>query len=122
MENNNFNYSYSAREQKEVEHIRDKYLPKEENKLETLRRLDASVTELATVISLIIGIAGTLLLGFGMSCCMVFDSAWFVPGIIIGIIGIGVVLSAYPVYGKLVRHRRAKIAPMILAISEELMK
>ena len=36
----NFEYTYSAKQQEEVEAIRKKYLPKEEDKMETLRKLD----------------------------------------------------------------------------------
>jgi len=44
MENNQngFQYTYSAKEQAEIKNIRSKYIPKEENKMEQLRRLDAS--------------------------------------------------------------------------------
>ena len=39
-----FRYTYSAKEQSEVEAIRKKYLPPEENKMEQLRKLDRSAT------------------------------------------------------------------------------
>jgi len=38
-----FIYSYSAKENKEVQEIRKKYLPQEESKLDELRRLDSAV-------------------------------------------------------------------------------
>lgn len=41
MENNSFEYTYSAKRQQEVEEIRKAYLPKEEDKMEQLRRLHA---------------------------------------------------------------------------------
>ena len=49
MENNQngFQYTYSAREQAEIKRIRSKYTPKEESKLEQLRRLDASAAKKA---------------------------------------------------------------------------
>ena len=72
MENKeNFSYTYSAKQQEEIKKIREKYLPKEADKMARLRRLDQSVTQKGTVISLIAGIIGTLIMGFGMSCCMV---------------------------------------------------
>lgn len=40
-----FHYTYSARQQKEIENIRKKYLPREENKMELLRRLDRSTSK-----------------------------------------------------------------------------
>ena len=42
MENKNetFTYTYSAKQQEEIRNIRSKYLPKEEDKMEQLRRLE----------------------------------------------------------------------------------
>ena len=40
---NQYNYTYSAKDRAEIKQIREKYSPKEENKMEQLRRLDASV-------------------------------------------------------------------------------
>ena len=49
MENSTFTYQYSAERNKEVESIRKKYIPKEENKLEQLKRLDARVQNAGVV-------------------------------------------------------------------------
>ena len=46
-----FNYTYSAKQQREIESIREKYLPPEESKLDQLRRLDKKATKKGTVIS-----------------------------------------------------------------------
>ena len=48
-EKNTFEFSYSAKEQDEIRKIREKYIPQEENKLEQLRRLDASATTPAAI-------------------------------------------------------------------------
>ena len=46
MENNEgFHFTYSAAQQQEVEDIRKKYLPKEEDKMEQLRKLHALPTQ-----------------------------------------------------------------------------
>ena len=93
-----FNYTYSSAQQKEIRSIREKYAPptQEEDKMERLRQLDRSVTKPGTVISLIVGIVSSLILGVGMSCVMVWADTFFIPGIIIGIIGIFGVIAAYP--------------------------
>ena len=117
-----FQYTYSATEQEELKKIRSKYLPKEENKMDTLRRLDAQSAQKATMLSLIIGIVGALVLGLGMSCCMVWAGKWFVPGIVIGLIGIALVSLAYPVYTRTLKRERDRLAPEILRLTEELMK
>lgn len=117
-----FSYTYSAEEQQELKKIREKYLPKEENKMEQLRSLDNKATGKATMIAIIIGVIGALLLGVGMCCTMVWQGRWFVPGILVGIIGIGIVAIAYPVYNKTLKTEREKIAPEVLRLTEELLK
>lgn len=129
-EKETFQYTYSAKEQKEIQNIRKKYVAPEEDKMERLRRLDAGVTRKATTVALVPGIIGVLLLGFGMSLVMSDLSRMIgfnqnmamLLGIIVGIIGIVLVCSAYPLYNHVTRKERAKIAPEILRLTEELMK
>lgn len=115
-----FEYTYSAKRQEEIETIKSKYLPPKEDKMEQLRKLDASVTLQATMWSLVVGVIGALIFGGGMSCCLVGGKSLFVPGIILGIVGLGMIGAAYPLYVKLVKKQREKIAPQILALAEEL--
>ena len=126
MENNQeketFTFTYSAKEQAEIQNIRKKYAVPEEDKMEQLRKLDASVTRKGTTAALIVGIIGTLLLCIGMCCCMVWQSTWFVPGILIGVIGIAVLAAAYPLYNHVTQKEREKIAPEIIRLTDELMK
>ena len=116
-----FSYTYSAKEQEEIKKIREKYAPKEADKMEQLRRLDAGVTQKGTVVSLVVGIIGALILGTGMSMCMVWTEL-FVLGIIVGIIGIVAVSLAYPIYSYVTKKERDKIAPEIIRLTDELMK
>lgn len=120
--NETFNYTYSARQQAEVQNIRKRYLPPEEDKMELLRRLDRQAAQKGTVLSLIAGILGTLLLGVGMCCAMVWMGIWFIPGIIVGLAGIGLVCLAYPLYVRVTEKERRKIAPEILRLTDELLK
>lgn len=117
----NFEYTYSAKQQSEIDAIRRKYLPKEENKMDTLRKLDRSVEAAGMAASLAIGIIGCLLLGVGMCCTMVWSDTLFVAGILVGILGMVVMGFAYPIYKKVTRKKRAEIAPQIIALTEELM-
>lgn len=136
MENNNenkgFQYTYSAKEQAELKRIRDKYTaPTEtEDKMERLRRLDASVTQKAQVVSLVFGVVGALILGTGMSLCMTDfaeilgshrDMAMFI-GIPVGLIGSVLAALAYPMYNVIVKRERERIAPEIIRLTDELMK
>lgn len=122
QENETFQYTYSAKQQEEIKNIRKKYMAPEEDKLEQLRRLDSSVTRKGTVVSLAVGILGALIMGVGMCCTMVWMGVWFVPGIIIGIIGITLVCCAYPLYCRITKMERERIAPEIIRLTDELMK
>lgn len=115
-----FEYRYSAKQQEEIEAIRRKYQPKEEDKMEQLRQMDKRVSRKGTIISIIIGVIGCLLLGIGMCCTMEWAGRWFVPGIIIGVIGIVMIALAYPLYERITKKERKKIAPLILKLADEL--
>ena len=115
-----FEYTYSAPRQSEVLKIREKYLPQEVTKLDQLRALDAGVTRRGTTVSLVHGILYALVLGLGMSCCMVWAGSLFVPGVVIGCIGLAGVAATYPIYNHIVKRDREKIAPEILRLTEEL--
>lgn len=117
-----FEYTYSAKQQEEVKRIREKYVqtPKEEDKLERLRRLDAGVTQKGTIVSLIFGIVGTLIFGTGMCCCLVWN--FFAIGVIVGALGIICLSAAFPLYTHITKKERERIASEILRLSEELMK
>lgn len=128
MENKDtFKMTYSAEQQEEVNQIRQKYAPKEPDKMATLRALDASVEKKASAVAIAVGVAGTLILGIGMSLAMsdfgaILGSAAFVAGIIIGLVGIAVLGCAYPLYNRTLKKERAKIAPEILKLTDELMQ
>lgn len=115
-----YEYTYSAPQNTEVQKIRAKYLPKEVTKLEQLRSLDREVTRRGTAVSLIHGSLFSLLLGLGMSCCMVWGAALFVPGILVGCVGLAGVAVTYPLYTRIVQKDRERIAPEILRLSDEL--
>ena len=99
-----FTYNYSAERQSEIEAIRKKYLPQneQEDKLEQLRKLDASVGTTALIASMVLGILGALAFGAGMCCFLVW------------------MLLAPGLYRKLYEKHKAEIAPEILRLSEEL--
>lgn len=116
----NFEYSYSAERQREIDAIRKKYLPQQEqeNKLEQLRKLDASVTTPGFIAAMALGILSVLVFGIGMCCFLVWNK--FVLGALLCVIGIVGMLFAPWLYRKLVEKRRAEIAPEILRLAEEL--
>ena len=127
MKHHSFEYTYSPQRQQEVEAIRQNYLPKEEDKLEQLRKLHRVPTQKAQAASLAVGVIGALILGTGMSLCMselgaALGSLAMVVGIIIGLGGIIFVALAYPVYNRTLKKERERIAPEILRMTDELLK
>lgn len=128
MENKEtFKMTYSAQQQEEIEAIRSKYIPKEEDKMEQLRSLDERVERKATMVAIIVGILGTLILGIGMSLVMsdfglILGKAAFPIGIILGVIGMVVLGLAYPIFHRTLKKEREKIAPEVLRLTDELMR
>ena len=127
-----FSYTYSAKEQAEIQNIRKKYetTTEQEDKMAQLRRLDASVSSKATTVALVVGIVGALIMGLGMSLAMselseilgIHQDVGMLLGIIIGVVGIVPVCLAYPLYNRTLKKEREKVAPEILRLSDELMK
>lgn len=122
-----FQMTYSAQEQKEIDAIRKKYAPPEEDKMAQLRALDASVGRKASRRAITMGVVGALLLGVGMSLVMsdfgaVLGTLALPLGIAVGLAGLGVVLGAYPVYQSTLKKERARVAPEILRLTDELRK
>lgn len=118
-----FTYSYSASRQEEVRRIREKYAPAvQEDKMERLRRLDRTAARPGTIAALAVGIISTLIMGLGMCCTMVWDETLFVPGIAIGVVGILGICAAYPLYLRITKRQRDKLAPEIMRLADELMR
>lgn len=123
MENENkdqsFSYTYSAHQQEEIKNILEKYVPKEESTIDKIHRLDKQAERPGMVMSLTIGIIGTLLLGVGMTCALEWTK-FFILGIIAGVIGIALILSAFPIFKKITDKQREKVAPQIIELSEKI--
>ena len=127
MDDHSFAYTYSAQRQQEVEEIRKAYLPKEEDKMEKLRKLHSIPTQKAQSASIAVGVIGALIFGTGMSLCMTelgaaLGSLALVLGTMIGLVGIILVALAYPLYNRTLKKERERIAPEILRLTDELLK
>ena len=125
--NDSFKMTYSAQQQEEIQSIRQKYVPKEESKMDKLRALDARVTQKATMVSILVGVLGALILGCGMSLIMsdfgaALGDGAFPVGILAGVLGLVLVALAYPMYQRTLKKEREKIAPQILQLTDELMQ
>lgn len=125
--NESFSFTYSAAQKQEIENIRKKYMPKEEDKMEQLRKLHHAVEQKAQAASIAVGVIGALILGTGMSLFMTELGAALgvlamVFGVVIGIAGLILVALAYPVYNRVLKKERERIAPIILQLTDELLK
>lgn len=125
MQNDNkFSFTYSApteRERREIESIKRQYAVdgKGENKIERLRKLHNKVITPATIVSLVFGVIGTLIFGLGMS--LVLEFGMLVLGIIVCVLGLPLIILAYPMYNIVLRAGKVKYGEEILRLSDELL-
>ena len=124
MDNNEFKFKYSAptnEERKEIESIRNSYLmPKKKmSKLDILRKLDGKVKNFPLIMSLIVGIVGTLIFGLGMA--MILEWNIMIWGIVVCIVGATTCGFAYPVFILSTKKMREKYSSQIIKLSDELL-
>ena len=111
-----------------VQKIRTQYTEKLHSELDALKALDAKVKRPANVFGYTYGSVSAVVMGSGMSLvmtdigAMIGLSATMVPGIAIGVVGMGMALSTYPIYKKILNSRKKKYAPQIMELSEKLMQ
>ncbi len=126
MENNKFEYNYSApteAERTEIERIRRQYvapeLTEKEKKLKRLRTLDSRVKNVSTAVPISLGIIGTLIFGLGLAFILEWK-LWLI-GVAIAIVGVIPVLLSYPVYKFIVKKFKKLYGAEILKLSDELL-
>ena len=108
--------------------IRAEYTQMEDTALDELKALDARVKRPANVFGYVYGSIGAIIMGSGMSMVMTDIGAMIglrdaIPvGIAVGLVGIVMVLSTYPIYKKILASRKSQHAAQILALSERAMK
>ena len=107
--------------------IRTQYMEKEPSELDALRELDAKVKRPANVLAYTFGSISAIVMGAGMSLVMtdigavVGMASAMVPGIAIGVAGLGMALLTYPMYQSILNSRKKKYAGQILTLSEKIM-
>ena len=116
-----FSYHYSADKNREVQEIRKKYLPPEENKMEEIKRLDRYVQAAGQLPSLTVGTVGCLVFGWGLCQAMQIIGGSILLGILIGMIGAAGMIAAYPIFCSVSQKVKAEYAPRILELVDELM-
>ena len=110
-----------------VEKIRNNYQEKtkEQTKLEELKALDRKVKTPARAFAYTYGTIGSLILGTGMTLAMKIIGASITAlmpvGIVVGVLGIAMVSTTYPIYQKMLAKRKEKYADSIIEKSNELL-
>ena len=110
-----------------AQNIRTQYVEKEASELDALRKLDAKVKRPANVFAYVFGSLSAIIMGAGMSLVMTdigvtvgLDAA-MIPGIAVGIVGMGMAIANYPMYKGILANRKKKYSSEILALSEKIM-
>ena len=107
-----------------AEKLINEYSEKEVTKLDELKALDSKVKRPALIFAYIFGTMGSLVLGVGMCLAMKIiggTTPLMIVGIIVGLIGIAMVSTTYPIYAKILKSRKAKYADEIISKSNELL-
>lgn len=111
-----------------VEKIRSQYMQEQHTELDALKALDARVKRPARVFGYVYGTVGAIVMGAGMSLVMTDIGAVLgledslVPGITLGVVGMVMALTTWPIYKKLLASRKKKYASRIMALSERIVK
>ena len=111
-----------------VEKIRSQYTEQKHTELDALKALDAKVKKPAKVFGYAYGGIGTIVMGAGMSLVMTDIGAMLgmtqtmVPGIVVGVVGMGMALSTYPIYKKILTSRKKKYSSKIMELSDRITK
>jgi hypothetical protein len=111
-----------------VEKIRSQYTEAEHTELDALKALDAKVKRPANVFGYTYGSLGAVVMGAGMSLVMtdigtkIGLTATLVPGIAIGVAGMGMALTTYPIYKRILNNRKKKYAHQIMELSDRITK
>lgn len=111
-----------------VEKIRSQYTEQEHTELDELKALDAKVKKPANVFAYTYGSISAIIMGAGMSLVMTDIGAviglesTMVLGIAIGVVGLGLALSTYPIYKNMLNARKKKFASRIMALSDKIMQ
>lgn len=113
-------YQVTERDQKRAESIRRQYIPREENKMEQLQKLDNKVKLPGKIAGGILGIIGALVMGAGMSLVMVWGN--MIMGLALSIPGLVVFLLAFLVHYLITSSRKKKYANEIMRLSDDVVK
>ena len=111
-----------------VEKIRSQYTGQEHTELDALKALDAKVKGPANVFGYTYGSIGAIVMGAGMSLVMtdigfvLGMTETLIPGIAVGVVGLAMSCTTYPIYKKILNSRKKKYACQIMELSDRITK
>ena len=111
-----------------VQKIRTQYTEKQHTELDKLKELDAKVKRPANIFAYTYGALSSIIMGTGMSLVMTDIGtviglvAPMIPGIAIGVAGLCMALTTYPIHKRMLNSRRKKYAPEIMRLSDQIMQ
>lgn len=105
-----------------AESLAKEYAPKDHSKIVALRKLDRSAKRPATVFAYVFGAIASLVAGTGMCLSMgvLGEGAYFMPGIVIGLLGFFSMGINYPIYKKLLEQGKKKYAFEIMELARQI--
>ena len=107
-----------------AEAIANEYAPKKTSKVIALKKLDRKAKSMANIFAYTFGVLMTMVLGVGMCLSMGVlgdgNTAMFIVGIVVGILGLIGVGVNYPIYRKLLESGKSKYAFEIVQLAKEI--
>jgi hypothetical protein len=86
-----------------------------------LKELDKKVKRPAQIFAYVYGSLSSLVLGAGMCLAMKIIGNSMALGIGIGLVGIALTLTTYPLFKAILKKRKSKYAPKIFKLSDSLL-
>ena len=106
---------------KTIQKIRASYTEKETTKLDELKALDKKVKRPVQIFAYVYGSISSLVLGTGMCLAMEVIGSSMALGIGIGLVGIVLTLTTYPIFKAMLKKRKNKYSKQIFELSDSLL-
>lgn len=103
-----------------AESIAKEYAPQETSKVKQLKKLNSKAHKPANIFAYTYGTISSLIFGMGMCLAMEVIGNSMILGIIIGLVGIALCLTTYPIYKKILEHSKKKYAFEIVTLAKEI--
>ncbi len=117
-QNEHYTYNYAAKDLKEANEIKDRFVEREKSKIEQLRDIDNACINKGIRAGLLLGIPALAFFGVGMT--MVLSYKVYIVGSIIGITGMILGGLSYPVHRNAIKRAREQYRDEVLRLTKEI--